>query len=224
MGGVSGTRYLAQWNGTQWSAVGNAESIITSSVYRIKIGRGRDGLVYVCGQNMFSNDQVVVWNGTSFSRLDIELPGAPYVRDILISESSTWVGFSTAGNAIASGTVTIDQPGTASTTKIVIELKRSGGTSANVRFIRNETTGKTIYLDYDLQDGEKLTIDLRPGSRKVESSYYGNVSDAIEPQSDFASFALVPGENKISAYVVTSGSPTVDGTIRFRAQYWSADG
>src|SRR3990172_3348503 len=103
-------------------------------------------------------------------------------------------------------------------------ITRSGGTSAVVEWLRNETTGKRLYLNYALQSGETLTIDLTPGARQITSSYRGAVWEAALRNSDLGDFYLLPGDNDISAFVNQAGSPTMTAFMKFPIAHESADG
>jgi phage-related protein len=141
---------------------------------------------------------------------------------MMIDNLGIYIGFTTLGTATTSYTNTLTNTGTAAAYPI-ITIKRAGGTSAIVEWVKNETTGKRILINYSLQDGETLTIDLRPGRRAVTSSYYGDVWRAILRGSDFADFTLLPGANLITVLVANSGA-TVTPTMRWRPAYWSTDG
>ena len=93
-----------------------------------------------------------------------------------------------------------------------------------VKWLKNETTGATLYLNYALLDGEKLTIDMRPGERQVISNYYGNTLRAVLRNSDLGQFFLLPGNNNISCLVTVAGSPTAEAYLLWQSVHWSVDG
>ncbi len=106
-------------------------------------------------------------------------------------------------------------------------FQRDGGESARLEYIKNEDTGATLWLNYDFQDGERLTIDCTPGARNLTSSYWGDSWRGLLRGSDFADFYLLPGANRISAYLyVPAGSdaPTLTQYFLWRETYWSLDG
>ena len=103
-------------------------------------------------------------------------------------------------------------------------IKRSGGTSATLQYIKNETTGATLYLNHALLDGETLTLDFTEGKRTITSSMFGSILHAVLRGSDFGDFYLAPGENNISVFVNEVGSPTVTAYMIWRNTHWSADG
>jgi hypothetical protein len=40
------------------------------------------------------------------------------------------------------------------------------------KYIKNETTGKTLWLNYSLSLGEELTIDMQPGNRGSRAAFW----------------------------------------------------
>ena len=104
-------------------------------------------------------------------------------------------------------------------------IKRSGGTSATVEWLKNETTGDTVWLNYGLLDGETLTIDFTPGQKSITSDFFGNViGRALLPNSAFASFSLLPGANDIAVYVADAGTPTLTAYLLYKNTHHAIDG
>ncbi len=94
------------------------------------------------------------------------------------------------------------------------------GDTGQLLFIRNETTRQTIYLDYSMQKGETLTIDLTPGNRSIRSDYFGDVWRAVLRSSDLSSFRLLPGVNNIGVLVTHDGTV---GWMEYPITHWGAD-
>ncbi|MBQ9736969.1 MAG: phage tail family protein [Clostridia bacterium] len=71
--------------------------------------------------------------------------------------------------------------------------------------LTNETTGKTIRLDYAPQQNDTVTVDIK--SRKITSSIAGNIINYLADDSFLGDFVLVRGLNIISVNVgdVTAG-------------------
>jgi hypothetical protein len=209
------------------------DASVTPEVWGIKIADNGD--VWVVGdiQTAGGHDvqNIAVWNGSSWSApghlfdsanqgngIDIGFydPVIPSGYDIYMVNAGA-----TAATAAGSNTVTND--GTAAAfPRITIE--RSGGTNATVSKIRNETTGLELLFDFDLLDGEKITIDLTPGNKTIQSDWRGNIIGALLPNSDFGTFALQPGDNEIFAFVSIAGAPTITTQIIWKEQYWSVSG
>ena len=127
-----------------------------------------------------------------------------------------------AGNQISSAATTIMNNGS-TIAYPEIHIKRSGGTSATVSYLKNETTGATLWMEYALLDGEELTIRTQPTERTITSSFFGTVWRAILRESDFSEFNLMPGANVISLFVLPVGAPTVTAWAQWRTTHWSAD-
>lgn len=227
-GGNTANR-VAVWNGTAWSPLGTGLDNTGDN-----IDLGPDGILYVTG--LFTTaggitiaDGMAKWNGSSWAHLDIDLPGASSPDAItigrqdpvIVTNYDIFVGFITAGAGTYAGLVTVTNEGTQEAFPR-FTIARSGGTSAILESIRNETTGKELLFDYALQDGETLTIDLVPPTKTIESSFFGLVPDAILANSDFGTFSLIPGDNDISCYVLNTGA-TVTAFILHRETFQSQD-
>ena len=207
------------YNGASWTEI---TTPIAEVVYIANYDQS-SGLLYVgIGKNDLGS--LSTWNGTVWAGMDIKLPGATsYIKALGIRDGDIYLGFDTSGTATTSYSGTFTNNGTHEIHP-VIKIKRSGGTSATLSWIKNETTGKTLWFNYALLDGEELTLDLRPGSRNITSSYWGNAWRALQRGSDFASFTLLPGANIITTVITEVGSPTVTAYASWRNTHWSADG
>ena len=113
----------------------------------------------------------------------------------------------------------------------VFKIKSSSGAAAQLRSLRNWTTGAIIYLAYDMLDGETIEIDFRPGHEKINSSVYGNIPTLIRSNSDFGQFFLMSGnesggyDNLITCFVQTAGGDPslVVASLHWRNAYISED-
>ncbi len=220
--------HVARWNGAQWSALGGGVS--PGAVYKVFLDPS--GVVLVSGSITDADgilvDRVAAWNGSEWYRLDIDLPGSSAIVYGASLSGDLYLAFNDSGAAVYSVPASVSYMGTEQAYP-VIEIARSGGTAARVQQLKNVATRATLYMDYSLLDGEKLTIDLRPSNFSVVSSFYGPVPRAILPNSSTASFYLSPGNqsggqiNPISCFVYGEGSPTVTAVIRWRDTYSSYD-
>jgi hypothetical protein len=167
------------------------------------------------------------FNGSSQGELDLIYDPADSVdvTALEVVNGNIFLGMNgsyTLGYPAAVATIT--NPGTAASYP-VIRIKRSGGTSAILKRLQNETTGAVIeFDDYAMLDGEEITLDMRQTSRAVTSSVYGSVWQAVSRASDFAGFSILPGTNKISLLVTQAGSPTMVTNIQWARSHWSIDG
>ena len=223
---------IAMWNGSSWTALGTGTNSDVATTYPNKITLDDEGLLYMVGY--FRNiggvtvmNRMAVWNGTTWSPMDIDfLPNLDTVTVHCIGIKDKNIYFGTSSNATSANAAyanTVTNNGTRSAyPKIVFE--RSGGTSASIQYVKNETTGAVLYFDYSLLDGEKIELDLSEGHRSLTSSFFGKNWSGLLRGSDVGSFDLVPGNNTISILVTTVGSPTVTAYMQWRNTHWSADG
>lgn len=216
--------YIAKWDGAVWSALGTGQDdTVRTMDYDLE-----KNLLYVGGDFTMSGgsviaDKIALWNGSLWMHSDIDPPGSPATYAILLSNGNMYIGFNTSGTATSSYSSTINNGGTRAVYPI-IKIKRSGGTTARLEWIKNETTGKTMWFNYSMLDGEELTIDLRPTRRKITSSYYGDVWRALLRGSDFAGWQMLPGDNIVTNVISSTGSPTITAYAYWKNLYWSADG
>lgn len=225
VGGVA-ANYIARWNRYAWSALGTG---MNSIVYAL--GFDADGLLYAGGSFHIAGGITVAnalarWNDSVWMHVGMTLPGGAAANVLCFAQHANgdfYIGYNQSGSLAVPGRTTVTPAGTR-TTYPVITLKRSGGTTAVAQLLYNETTGALLLLNYALADGETLTITLEPSERSCVSSLWGPVWRAMFQASDLATFYLLPGSNVISAFVSTTGSPTLTATIQWRNLHWSSDG
>ena len=224
-GDVADTAYVAKWDGSVWTPLGTG---LNGSAYCLAIDS--EGAVHVGGGftaagGLTVADRYAVWNGSTWTHGAIDLPGTATVRAIAVSDTRFYLGYNTAGTATAAAQTTVANSGSAPAYP-TITIARTGGTTARLEYLKNETTGQALHLKhYELLAGETLTITLTPGAKAITSSFFGNViGRALLPNSDFATWCLQPGNNTVSMYVYQVGSPTLTTTCTFNAPHWGADG
>jgi len=222
-GGVSAVR-IAKWNGTTFKALG--DGLTGGDAYFLSI---IDGLLYASGgftsAGGLTVDRAAIWNGSTWAYLDIDLSGSVTIW-VTVKDQYTgylYIGYDTTGTSLTSAVNTITNSGTTRAYP-KITINRSGGTSATVAYLKNNTTGATLWLNYALLDGETLTLDFTPGARSISSSMFGTVWRALLKPSDFSQFYLLPGSNSIIAFVNVVGSPTMTQYLTFPLSHWSVDG
>lgn len=234
LGGVFGNpgAGIAGWNGTNYFTLGAG---VSPTDVR-KLAYGPDGILYLGGQftsagGIILSDRGTRWNGYAYSHLDIDLPGTPlvyailpskYVDPVVPQKYSLYLGFTTTGTGTFAGIETIANGGTVPAFPKII-FNRSGGTTATIQTVKNERNGQEILFNYALQDGETLTIDLAQTKKSIVSSFFGPRQDAVLPNSDFGSFALLSGNNDVTSFVSTTGSPTITAWMLFKDFYDSQD-
>lgn len=227
-GGVSANR-IASWNGSAFGTLG--DGLANNSVEGLAVGN--DDILYVVGDftqagSITLADRMARWNGYTWSHLDVDLPGSGIIYAVLASKFADpvidqkydlFVGFLGTGTGTFAGKVSPDNDSTVQAfPKIVYE--RSGGTSATIATLRNETTGKELLFSYALLNGEKLTIDLNPTNRTIISSFFGSRPDAVLANSDFGTWSLLAGDNDITSFVINSGA-TVTAYMLWKDTYTS---
>lgn len=230
-GGTTANR-VAIWNGTTFIALGNG---VNDTIQVMALGA--DGLLYVGGNfttagSVTLADRVARWNGYAWAHLDIDLPGTPNVYAILVSKFADpvvkqkydlYLGFDTSGTGYFAGLTTVTNEGNALAFPQII-FKRTGGTVITIETLKNETTGKELLFDYNLLDGERLTVDLTPTKKSIISNYFNSRLDAILANSDFGTWALKPGSNDITCFTADNFSlypSSLDAFLLWKDKYKS---
>ena len=224
---------IARWNGAGWS--GLAQGIGDASVYALVVGP--DGAMCVGGDFTEVNDESVIhplakWTGSDWVPLDCDLSGISGVEvyalavgaadPIVGNNYALYVGGVMSGSVVVAGTTSVESAGTADAYPQII-VSRSGGDGATLLSIRNETTGHVLVFNQAIQDGETLTVDLRPRLKSVDSSFYGRRLQKVLRASDFGAWRLLPGSNTISMLVLEDGSPTMTAYLVYQRPFLSAD-
>lgn len=227
--------FIVTWNRQAFAAVGSGltSSLANPAIRDLHIAP--DGILYAVGYRIETaggitlQDSVMQWNGSSWANLDVKFPASTTVYaleiahpdPVIASNYDVYFGFSPSGQTYYSGSATHTPDGTTQAYPIIY-VNRSGGTSATLIQIRNETTGKILQFDYALLDEETLTIDLHQTQKSVSSSFFGPRPDALLKGCDFGTFALRPGANQITAFVY-GPTATVTAYMVYRDTYWSID-
>jgi hypothetical protein len=214
--GVTASR-IASWNGSSWAALGGT---LNNTVFAIT--EWRDFLIIGGRFTAFLNDHVLLWNGSVYTSLDINFPGTPNVYAAYSDGDDLYLGYDTTGTGNFAGGASIT-PGGNTRVYPIIEIDRSGGTTATLTNIVNETIKTYLWLDYDLQDGEKITIDIRPDRTSATSDFWGDIHPIFQGSNPSSFYLLANAANDIKAFVSTTGSPTITATIKWVESYWSID-
>lgn len=229
-GGNSASR-IAIWNGTSWTALGSG---LNDTAWEMAIAPDDTLIVggdFTTAGSIAIADNIARFNGYAWAHVDVDLPSAPAVYivypslldvDPITKSYSLYIGFNQTGTGTYAGKTTVSNGATIKAFPKFI-ISRSGGTSATIETLRNETTGRELLFDYDLLDGETLTIDMDPTNLSVVSSFFGSRPGAILSNSDFGLFSLKPGSNDITSFVATAGGPTITAYLLWQPQYASQD-
>lgn len=97
--------------------------------------------------------------------------------------------------------------------------------SFTLRYLENLTTGKRVYFFLDVHKGptvnamEEITIDFEKST--IKSNTRGDMFYSVLPGSDFKAFQLLPGENKILAFMTNDNNAVMQ--IQYTPAHWSMD-
>lgn len=225
-GGVTCNR-IAAWNGTQWQPLGVG---LNGAVYSLSFDN--QGNLYAAGQFTGTSDgtqtfpgKAAIWNGSTWHGLDYAGGSNPNFDSIWVDKilGDVYFGAQVAGYTVADrpGLTDVVYNGSAgSNPKIVLTAP---GVSYTLWQISNITTGKNIYFNnYQVYNGETITLTLEPGNFSIISSTKGDISWAILPGSDISSFTLEPGTNRIEVFAI---EPTAAATVTayWDNKHWSID-
>ena len=221
-GGDTDCDYICSWNGRQFAPMIGGSTPAAAS-YDVKVAP--DGRIFIAGWGG-GGSQIGSWNGSAWEIWDTDANATDIAigpADPAIANNyDIWIGDDASASYEIAGTATITNSGTAARHP-VFKVSRSGGTSATLYTLINETTGKKLMFDYSMLDGETLTVDMRPGQRSIVSSFFGPRPDAILANSDFGSWALQPGSNQITCFVDVAGAPTITAWLEWKDAYRGMD-
>lgn len=227
-GGANGD-YIACWNWGAWENLGSGLSAACNA-----LAVGPDGVLYAGGTFTTAGGLTVThvarWNGFAWATFDGDIPGVDYIYALAVGRAdpvikqnyNLWVGGDFGAATAAAGSVNVTNAGTA-TAYPRVQFYRTGGTSATLRSLRNETTGQELLFNLPLFAGETIILDLRPGAKTLTSSSRGNVLWALMPKSDLATWGLQPGVNQITCFINVAGAPSCRATMMYRDTYWAVE-
>jgi len=212
-GGVTVNK-IAVWDGSAWNALGSG-MLSTSTVFGLAVAP--DGTLYATGNiakaGTSNVDNIALWNGYRWLPIDIDLPGTSSDScGPIISPSNGVIyvgGTYAAGNALYSAINSI----TNVTADIYPQLNLTASTAATVQYIENQTVSKRVWLNYNMQPGEILTLDFSQAT--AISSFRGSVIQAVAPGSNMK-FSLAKGTNVVWLFVPTG---TVTAQLSWYPQY-----
>lgn len=228
MGGVANTIGLARWNGWtegNWTALGTGLSS-GAVVYGLTYDSYTRQLL-VAGNFTTAGGRILLWglegwNGSVWTDIDIYSLGTGLVPAIALGtpEGRLFLGtlYSVDTSATIAGVTSVTNNGDAPTT---VKIIFTG--SGQLRYIRNATTRKVIYFNYNLLDGETATLDLTGPQVTFVSSMFGNVMNRISGGSQLTEFGLQPGINSLTVFMGGVGV-NASTTLVWQNRYHSIDG
>ena len=221
-GGNANADYLAKWNGIKFDNIGDVLSGgIVQTIY-VDNDKFYIGGTFTYYGSYLLPDRTMVYQGSTFVPLDINVDDALAFFNVFIRHPATgilYVGGDWSGTTAYSATVTVPNISGA-TTYPIITITGPG----KIWQIKNYTTGKAIYFDrLTLNVGEIVKFDLRPENISIISKFRGNISDRIVKGSNL-DFPLVSGNNNVSAYLYGSTTAATAVTMKWKPMIHSIDG
>ena len=219
-GGYANGSYVCKYNGVEFLPLGDG---VNDRVNSMRFSD--DGMLYIGGSFTVVGgviaDRAARWNGSIWMPLSLDLPGAALVTAIYESDDGDlYIGFDTAGYAVAAYPNTITTTGSVETFPIV-EIVTGPGT---LQTIENASSDAEVPCNMFIQDGEGVTFDFSPGAKSVESDWGGSRLADVYPASDIATFSLVPdpraddGNNLVNVFI--SGQPVEAGDNNNQLAGW----
>lgn len=226
--------YAAEWTGSSWVQLGPGLGPVPYAVEYLS-----DGLLWFLGSfkrfgpfpHVALPDGLVVWNGTKYDRLTIDMPGSAIGNAVAENdEGYVLTGWDDAsGTAQVPGVEVINNPGTAEAFP-VITIQGVDAGYKEIYHIINHTAGRRLFFDeLTIAPRETLVIDLRPFRRAVYSLYPGshgrpsrvNRMPWVSRTSDLTSFSLLPGDNHVD---FNCEDTALEAHLIFNIPYWTIDG
>lgn len=222
--GTTNCGYIAQLIGSAFAPLGSG---LNNSVNSFDVGVNGDliavGTFTTAGG--IPARGVALWNGSSWVPLDIQIGiGKTIITPLAVQFSPNgdiYIGgtsFSIAGAVVSqsqvSGITTVTNIGTSEASPFV--YIQGAGT---LKWLENQTTKKRVFLNMQISAGEDVLIDFGKGT--VISTVRGSLLPFVLPGSDFNSFTLIPGDNKIACLITQDVSAIV--MMGYVPTHWSMD-
>ena len=225
LSGIAPMNYISKWNGSTWEQLANGLS--GGAVLSFDISE-KGNLIAVgdfTGNGDISMKGIALWNGSSWTNLDIAIrPGFAAIQPltVLFVGEDIYIGGDYFSEdvlgitpSIFSAITYVTNNGSAEV-RPVVYIKGQ----AKLRYIENQTSKKKIWFNLDILEDEEIFIDF--GAGKFYSTVRGDLYYAVLPGSDLHSFTLIPGENKIAAFM----HDDVNAVMRmsYVPVHWGVDG
>lgn len=211
---------VAYWNRNEWYPLGgNEDGLLGGSKVNV-IEFDRSGMLYFGGDftsatNSDLAEYIATWDGSRFGHVDMVV-GAE-VLAISSRFEDLFVGYIGAAVTSIASVQTVSNTGKAKGSPFLDILG-----PLNLRWLENQEDGVVVRFDLDVQAGERVLIDLRPGNLKAVSEFRGNVIAGILANSDAGKFKLNPNDNKVS-FLGTGDTGATEVSLRWRVTQWSFD-
>jgi hypothetical protein len=220
LSGIATMNYVSRWNGSAWEQLGTGLS--GGIAYSMDISEKGEVLVVgaFTSAGGISARSVAMWNGSTWVNLDVFINIAttptPFAvnfnGDDIIVGGGSFSGF--VNTSIFSGITYVTNEGTAEV-RPTCYIKGSG----KLRYMENQSTGKRIWFNLDINKDEEIYIDF--GAGKFYSTVRGDLFYSLLPGSDFHAFTLIPGVNKIATFIHDDVDAVM--TMFYTPTHWSVD-
>ena len=112
------TPYIQAWNGVAWSTLGGGLSGPVRSLASTPLGLYAGGTFRIVLPGPLLPDGFALWNGATWLRPDIDLPGTPIIYALLVGRDGTLtIGHDQSGSSTAAARTTVSSPGTRAATR-----------------------------------------------------------------------------------------------------------
>jgi len=212
---------VAVWSRREWYPLGkDGDGVAGGGATVYGLVEDDKGLLWIAGDftsvtNASLADYLATWDKTRLRHTDAQFPAA--LHSIAAKGEDIYVALSGSGTTTAAYVEDVESNGRAASGPLLDILG-----PAHLVWLENQETDAALILDLEVQDGERVLIDMRPGMMKAISDARGNVMNGISPGSNFGDLRLLPGDNRI-AFLATGTTGDSELCIRWRPAHWSFD-
>lgn len=205
IGGVSAAR-VAEWQFNYWQAMGSGTDQAILWLHQDSSGDIiAAGSANVQFEGRTVPGRAAVWNGITWMPVPLRFAADPGNSHLLRYNRSSYFINSVTGNDLFPSSTELNNLGTAYTYPTFRFVKATAG-PVTLYYIANDTTGAEVHFggptlgigNLVLQQGEIVTLEIRPDGARFTSSVRGDLTQWILSGSDVVGLALKPGVNLIS--------------------------
>jgi hypothetical protein len=223
LGGASASN-IALYNLTSVYPLGSGTD---NTVYTIK---SVNGGILVSGNfstagGLTLADNLAFWNGTTWTHVDVNLPGSAIVFALVISSENIYAGFDTTGTATASGITTVSPNATAETYPRLTVINGNTSGTCTLQWLENQSSKHRLYFNLVVNAGETVWFNLSENGKSLISDWRGSITDNPLKNSDVTNWKLLPSpaSNTIATFI-TGTTTSVTALLHWTPRHWSIDG
>lgn len=220
---VHGTQVMycvAKFNGTNWERLG--DGLRGGSCYGLAWTEenhlAASGWFTSAGGLSYRADNIAFWNGSNWypAPLIPDVGANANIKAFVTGEAGDWyIGSATSlVSPLVSKVTTVTNSGSATAYPKIYVLGYG-----ILRWLENVTTGKRVVLNLEVLNNEEVCIDFGAGT--ITSNTRGNMLHTLYGGSDFRSFSLLPGENRICVFM--HDDVGAQAHMLYTPSHWSAD-